>query len=109
VSLILPLWGIVLIVLGVKDGSLWWIASGVAIGAAGAVTFIGSPLMDFVAGSRRREARPGLSTPEPCLPFPPLFHQHSRRRSDVAAGPIQTGKFEALRTPGVVAFPTISI
>jgi hypothetical protein len=46
VSLILPLWGIVLIVLGVKDGSLWW----VAIGAAGAVTFIGSPLMDFVAG-----------------------------------------------------------
>jgi hypothetical protein len=50
VSLILPLWGIVLIVLGLKDGSLWWIASGVAIGAAGAVTFIGSPLMDFVAG-----------------------------------------------------------
>jgi hypothetical protein len=49
VSLILPLWGIGLIVLGVKDGSLWWIASGVAIGAAGAVTFIGSPLMDFVA------------------------------------------------------------
>ncbi|MGA8569985.1 MAG: hypothetical protein WB580_19510 [Candidatus Binataceae bacterium] len=50
VSLILPLWGIVLIVLGLKDGSLWWIASGVAIGAARAVTFIGSPLMDFVAG-----------------------------------------------------------
>ncbi len=45
VSLILPLWGIVLIVLGIKDGSAWWIASGVAIGAAGAVTFIGSPLI----------------------------------------------------------------
>ncbi|HEV7987415.1 MAG TPA: hypothetical protein VGP23_02935 [Candidatus Binataceae bacterium] len=29
---------------------LWWIASGVAIGAAGAVTFIGSAPMDFVAG-----------------------------------------------------------
>jgi len=27
VSLTLPLWGIVLIVLGVKDGSLWWILS----------------------------------------------------------------------------------
>ena len=52
VSLILPLWGIVLIVLGIKDGSAWWIASGVAIGAAGAVTFIGSPLMDF--GARER-------------------------------------------------------
>ena len=51
VSLILPLWGIVPIVLGIKDGSAWWIASGVAIGAAGAVTF-GSPLMDF--GARER-------------------------------------------------------
>jgi hypothetical protein len=49
-SLILPVWGIVLVVLGIKDGSACWIASGVAIGAAGAVTFIGSPLMDFVAG-----------------------------------------------------------
>ena len=49
VSLILPLWGIVLVVLGVKDGSLWWIASGLAIGAAGAVTFIGSPLINFGA------------------------------------------------------------
>lgn len=47
VSLILPLWGAVLIVLGIKDGSAWWIASGVAIGITGAVTFIGSPLMRF--------------------------------------------------------------
>jgi len=52
VSLILPLWGIVLTVLGIKDGSAWWIASGVAIGAAGAVTFIGSPQMDFAARER---------------------------------------------------------
>lgn len=52
VSLLLPLWGVVLIVLGIKDGSLWWIASGVAIGAAGAVTFIGSPLIDFGVGER---------------------------------------------------------
>jgi hypothetical protein len=37
---------------GIKYGSLWWIASGVAIGAAGAVTFIGSSLMDFGAGER---------------------------------------------------------
>jgi hypothetical protein len=50
VSLILPLWGIVLIVLGIKDGSAWWIASGVAIGAAGAVTFIGSPLIRLDGG-----------------------------------------------------------
>jgi len=50
VSLILPLWGIVLVVLGIKDGSLWWIASGLAIGAAGAVSFIGSPPINFGAG-----------------------------------------------------------
>ena len=50
VSLILPLWGAVLIVLGIKDGSLWWIASGVAIVAAGAVTFIGSPLIRIGGG-----------------------------------------------------------
>jgi hypothetical protein len=47
VSLILPLWGVVLIVLGIQDGSLWWIGSGVAIAAAGALTFIGSPLVNF--------------------------------------------------------------
>jgi hypothetical protein len=52
VSLLLPLWGAVLIVLGLKDGSLWWIASGVAIAATGAITFIGSPLIDFGAGER---------------------------------------------------------
>ncbi len=62
VSLILPLWGIVLIVLGLKDGSLWWIASGVAIGAAGAVTFIGSPLMD-VAGEMMARARANSTGP----------------------------------------------
>jgi hypothetical protein len=50
VSLLLPLWGAVLIVLGLKDGSLSWIASGVAIAAAGAITFIGSPLINFGGG-----------------------------------------------------------
>lgn len=52
VSLLLPLWGVALIVLGIRYGSLWWMASGVAIAAAGAVTFIGSPLIDFGAGER---------------------------------------------------------
>jgi hypothetical protein len=47
VSLILPLWGLVLVVLGIRHGSAWWIASGVTIAAAGAVTFIGSPLISF--------------------------------------------------------------
>ncbi|HVA41787.1 MAG TPA: hypothetical protein VNF49_14055 [Candidatus Binataceae bacterium] len=52
ISLILPLWGVVLVVLGIKDGSLWWIASGVAVAATGAITFIGSPLIDFGIGER---------------------------------------------------------
>jgi hypothetical protein len=45
VSLILPAWGIALIVLGAEYGLGWWIASGVAIGAAGVVIFVGSPLV----------------------------------------------------------------
>lgn len=45
VSLILPAWGIALITLGAEYGSAWWIASGVAIGAAGLIIFIGSPLL----------------------------------------------------------------
>ncbi|MGH7914464.1 MAG: hypothetical protein ACREPW_07430 [Candidatus Binataceae bacterium] len=47
VSLILPIWGIALIVIGINYDSAWWIASGVAIGIAGAFTFIGSPLIRF--------------------------------------------------------------
>lgn len=52
VSLIFPVWGVVLVAIGVEYGSAWWIASGVAIAAVGAVTLIGSPLMDFRAGAR---------------------------------------------------------
>jgi hypothetical protein len=53
VSLILPVWGVALIVIGFKYGSAWWIASGIAIGAAGAIIFfIGSPLMDIATRER---------------------------------------------------------
>jgi hypothetical protein len=52
VSLILPVWGVALIVIGLKYGSAWWIASGVAIGATGVIIFIGSPLIEFVIGER---------------------------------------------------------
>ena len=45
VSLIFPAWGIALITLGAEYGSAWWIASGVAIGVAGLIIFIGSPLL----------------------------------------------------------------
>jgi hypothetical protein len=45
-------WGVALVVIGLKFGSAWWIASGVAIGAAGAIIFIGSPLMDIGTGER---------------------------------------------------------
>jgi hypothetical protein len=52
VSQILPVWGVALIVIGLKYGSVWWIANGVAIGAAGAIIFIGSPLIDIGTGER---------------------------------------------------------
>jgi hypothetical protein len=52
VSLILPAWAVALVVIGLKYGSAWWIASGVAIGAAGVIIFIASPLMEIGTGER---------------------------------------------------------
>jgi hypothetical protein len=50
VSLILPAWGIALVIIGLMHGSAWWVASGIAIGIAGVITFVGGPLFDFHAG-----------------------------------------------------------
>ncbi|HUA34371.1 MAG TPA: hypothetical protein VMA09_12250 [Candidatus Binataceae bacterium] len=44
VSLIMPLWGLIMLVLGLRDHSLWWIGCGVVVGAVGLLLFVGSPL-----------------------------------------------------------------
>ncbi len=52
VSLLLPAWGVALVVIGVTNGSAWWIVSGIAIGIVGAITFVGDPVFNFHAGER---------------------------------------------------------
>lgn len=44
VSLLLPLWGLVMLALGVEYGSLWWIGCGLAVGAVGLLLLVGNPL-----------------------------------------------------------------
>jgi hypothetical protein len=44
VSLVMPVWGLIMLVLGLRDGSLWWIGCGAVVGAIGLLLFVGSPL-----------------------------------------------------------------
>jgi hypothetical protein len=42
VSLIIPLWGLIMLVLGLLHGEAWWIASGGIVLAIGAIFLCGS-------------------------------------------------------------------
>jgi len=53
ISLALPIWGLAMLVLGLRDGSIWWIGCGLATGAIGLVFFVGSPLTDPFFKDRR--------------------------------------------------------
>jgi hypothetical protein len=45
VSLILPAWGLAMIVLGSRSAAGWWIATGVVVLAIGAIFFVGSSMI----------------------------------------------------------------
>lgn len=53
VSLLLPGWGLAMIVLGLMWGMFWWIATGVVVLAIGVVFFAGSSLITPYLGGRR--------------------------------------------------------
>jgi hypothetical protein len=53
VSLVLPAWGLAMIVIGAMRGSGWWVATGVAVLAIGVVFFAGSSLVSPFLGGRR--------------------------------------------------------
>jgi hypothetical protein len=53
VSLVLPLWGLAMLVLGIQDGSIWWIGTGAVVLAIGALFLVGSPLADPIFRSSR--------------------------------------------------------
>jgi hypothetical protein len=54
VSLVLPAWGIIMIVLGAERGMRWWIVTGVVVLLIGVLFFAGSSLVTpFLPGGRR--------------------------------------------------------
>jgi hypothetical protein len=52
VSALLPAWAVIMIVLGVKYGSPWWLATGIVVGAIGVLFLAGSPLADLIMRER---------------------------------------------------------
>ena len=53
VSLLLPGWGLAMILLGLTWGMFWWIATGLVVLAIGVVFLAGSPLVTPYLGGRR--------------------------------------------------------
>ena len=53
ISLLLPGWGLAMIVIGLMWGMFWWIATGVVVLAIGVVFFAGSSLITPYLGGRR--------------------------------------------------------
>jgi hypothetical protein len=54
VSLIIPAWGLVMLVLGLMWSSGWWIATGAVVLAIGVISLGGSSLVTpFIPGGRK--------------------------------------------------------
>ena len=53
VSLALPVWGLVMLIIGIMYVSGWWIGCGLVVGAIGLLFFVGSPLTDPIFKDRR--------------------------------------------------------
>ena len=45
ISLMLPLWGLAMLILGVAWGSLWWIICGAVTVGVGLILAVGNPLI----------------------------------------------------------------
>jgi len=52
ISLVLPAWALIMLLLGWYHHSLWWIGTGLAVGAVGLLMFVGSPLLDRLLRDR---------------------------------------------------------
>ena len=53
ISLVMPLWGLAMLILGIRDMSGWWILFGLIVGGLGTLFFVGSPLTDPIFKDRR--------------------------------------------------------
>lgn len=52
ISAVLPVWALLMIALGLKYHSLWWIGTGVAVGAVGVLFLAGSPIANLIVRDR---------------------------------------------------------
>jgi hypothetical protein len=52
ISAILPVWALAMIVLGAEYRSLWWLGTGLVVGAIGLLFLAGSPLANLIYPSR---------------------------------------------------------
>jgi hypothetical protein len=53
ISFALPMWGLAMLLLGIRNRSPWWIGCGLATGVIGLLFFVGSPLTDPIFKDRR--------------------------------------------------------
>jgi hypothetical protein len=52
IAAILPLWALAMVVMGVEQGSIWWIVVGLVVGGIGLLMLAGSPLADLIMKDR---------------------------------------------------------
>lgn len=52
ISAILPVWALLMIVLGAEYRSLWWLGTGLVVGAIGVLFLAGSPIANLIYPSR---------------------------------------------------------
>jgi len=48
ISAVLPLWALVMVILAAEYRSLWWLGTGLVVGAIGALFMAGSPIANLI-------------------------------------------------------------
>jgi hypothetical protein len=52
ISAILPLWALLMIILGIEYRSLWWLGTGAVVGGIGVLFLAGSPIASLLFPER---------------------------------------------------------
>lgn len=52
ISAILPVWALLMIVLGIEYRSLWWLGTGAVVGGIGVLFLAGSPIASLIYPDR---------------------------------------------------------
>jgi hypothetical protein len=52
ISAVMPLWAVVMVVLGIEYRSLWWLGTGVVVGGVGVLFLAGSPIASLIGRER---------------------------------------------------------